>query len=156
MHNEDNLGDNSGSEYKVGYKKPPREYQFKKGPGGNPGGKKPKAKTFEESMKQQLSEKITIQEGGKSKKISIMDALIKRVLNEALGGNYKYIALIFKYFQNVYITDQALAVKNVITEDAEKAKKMKNYILEKLAELDEKETQAEAKNKDEPNNLAQE
>lgn len=73
-------------EYEVGYKRPPREYQFKPGQSGNPKGRPKKNKSFVEDIKDEMNELIQIQEQGKIKKITKQTALVKRLITDALSG----------------------------------------------------------------------
>lgn len=74
------------NDYEVGYKRPPREHQFKPGQSGNPKGRPKLIKDFKTDLREELEEIITIQEGGKSKPITKQRALIKKLLVKALGG----------------------------------------------------------------------
>ena len=82
-------------EYEVGYKRPPREYQFKPGQSGNPKGRPKKNKSFAEDIKDEMNELIQIQEQGKLKKITKQTALIKRLITDALSGKASAIKLLF-------------------------------------------------------------
>ena len=83
-------------EYEVGYKRPPREYQFKPGQSGNPKGRPKKNKSFAEDIKDEMNELIQIQEQGKLKKITKQTALVKRVVTDALSGKTSAIKLLFQ------------------------------------------------------------
>ena len=83
-------------EYEVGYKRPPREHQFKPGQSGNPKGRPKKNKSFSEDIKDEMKELIQIQEQGKLKKITKQTALVKRVVTDALSGKTSAIKLLFQ------------------------------------------------------------
>ncbi len=83
-------------EYEVGYKRPPREHQFKPGQSGNPKGRPKKNKSFSEDIKDEMNELIQIQEQGKLKKITKQTALVKRVVTDALSGKTSAIKLLFQ------------------------------------------------------------
>ena len=82
-------------EYEVGYKRPPREYQFKPGQSGNPKGRPKKSKSFVEDIKDEMNELIQIQEQGNIKKITKQSALVKRLITDALSGKSSAIKLLF-------------------------------------------------------------
>jgi hypothetical protein len=81
-------------EYKVGYKKPPREHQFKPGQSGCPKGRPRLIQDFNTDFQDELEEVIKIQEGGKLKPITKQRALIKRLITNALGGNASSIKIV--------------------------------------------------------------
>ena len=84
-------------EYEVGYKRPPREHQFKPGQSGNPKGRPKKNKSLAEDIKDEMNELIQIQEQGKLKKITKQTALAKRVIADALSGKAYAIKLLFSF-----------------------------------------------------------
>ncbi|PTX72300.1 hypothetical protein C8N31_11111 [Sulfitobacter mediterraneus] len=86
----------------VGYCKPPVSGQFKPGQSGNPKGRPKGRKSPDQVIADLFSRKVTILEGGKKKKISHMEALGRRVLNDGLKGNAK-------------ATDQALTLLKIMS-----------------------------------------
>jgi hypothetical protein len=82
----------------IGYKRPPKHTQFKKGQSGNPKGR-PRKKTgndFISLIISVLDEKICISEGGQKRSISKKEALIRSLYNKALNGDAKSIALMLQ------------------------------------------------------------
>ncbi len=80
--------------YEVGYKHPPREYQFKPGQSGNPKGRPKKNNNFAEDVMDEMNEVITIQENGKLKKITKKRALAKRLIADSLSGKVSAIKIL--------------------------------------------------------------
>ncbi|TCL08257.1 hypothetical protein BXY66_0292 [Shimia isoporae] len=74
-------------DYDVGYGKPPKRTQFKKGQSGNPKGRPKGAKGFNASLKRELESKVIIQEGGRRLKVSKAEAGAKRLIAKALAGD---------------------------------------------------------------------
>lgn len=78
-------------DYEVGYGKPPKQTQFHKGRSGNSNGR-PKASTTTTKkaasvLKEILNKKITVKEGGTTRRITKMEALLETLLNDALRGD---------------------------------------------------------------------
>jgi hypothetical protein len=73
--------------YDVGYRKPPKAAQFKKGRSGNPTGRRKGSLNLATDLRDELSERITVREDGKPRRISKQRALIKSLLAKALQGD---------------------------------------------------------------------
>ena len=74
------------STYKVGYGKPPKTKQFKRGKSGNPKGRPKGSLNLATDLTTELSEHITVREDGRSRKVSKQRALIKSLMAKALQG----------------------------------------------------------------------
>jgi hypothetical protein len=89
-------GDNPQGEgderYRVGYKRPPKEHQFKPGESGNARGRRRGAKGLKTIIKKELSERVRITENGATRSISKMELLIKRLVEKGGKGDYKSLA----------------------------------------------------------------
>jgi hypothetical protein len=78
--------------YDVGYGKPPKKTQWKKGQSGNPGGAKAckkNPKPLMQSLAEQLNEPVSITKGGKSKLVPLSEALVMKLLQGWLGAEVK-------------------------------------------------------------------
>lgn len=76
-------------EYEVGYGKPPKEYQFKKGQSGNKKGRPKNSKNTYVLLDEILSQTIPITENGKLMHISKRNALLIQLVNKAVKGDLK-------------------------------------------------------------------
>lgn len=75
--------------YEIGYRRPPVNNQFKKGKSGNPRGRPKGSKNFLTLLEQELDQTIIVNENGKKKSITRMQAMVKRMVADALQGNLK-------------------------------------------------------------------
>lgn len=76
-------------EYEVGYGKPPKEYQFKKGQSGNKKGRPKNSKNTYVLLDEILSQTIPITENGKLMHISKRNAVLIQLVNKAIKGDLK-------------------------------------------------------------------
>ena len=76
----------------VGYKKPPREHQFRPGQSGNPSGRPKGARNFKTELREELSELVTVRDGDREIEVSKQRALIKSLVAAAIDGNQRAAA----------------------------------------------------------------
>lgn len=89
----------SGKDYKVGYGKPPPHTRFKKGRSGNPNGRSKGSKNLLTLLDQVMNAGVAINENGKRKIISKMEAVVTQIVNKAASGDARatqqFIQLVF-------------------------------------------------------------
>ncbi len=105
-------------DYEVGYKRPPRKHQFKKGCTGNRNGRPKLIQDFNTDFQQELEEIITIQKDGKSKPVTKQRALIKILITNALNGNVGAIKLVTAVLSKLPVKVEDLE-KDLSPEDAQ-------------------------------------
>ena len=76
----------------VGYKRPPREHQFRPGQSGNPSGRPKGARNFKTELREELSELVTVRDGDREIEVSKQRALIKSLVAAAIDGNQRAAA----------------------------------------------------------------
>ena len=92
------------SEYKVGYGKPPKSGQFKRGRSGNPKGRPRGSLKLATDLAAELNEQITVREDGRPRRVSKQRALIKSLMAKALQGDVRANAAVLALYARV-ITD---------------------------------------------------
>lgn len=79
-------------DYEVGYGKPPKRTQFKKGQSGNPRGRPRGSHNFSTDAKTVLTKMVTVVVDGKRKRVSAQMANLMRLMDKALSGDAKAMA----------------------------------------------------------------
>lgn len=103
------------SEYDVGYKKPPKKSQFKKGSSGNPKGR-PKGKKSLTSTGLDLFHKpVTVLQNGKPIKISMIDAVRAKLLATAMKGDLKAMKLVFDQYDKLVSGSDSESMVDLVT-----------------------------------------
>ena len=81
-------------DHEVGYRKPPKHSQFKKGQSGNPKGQPKGSKNLRTDLQEELQEKVMVTERGRQRPVSKQRAMVKTVMSKALGGDARAIAIL--------------------------------------------------------------
>jgi hypothetical protein len=87
--------------YKVGFGKPPKAKQFKRGKSGNPKGRPKDRLNLATDLTAELGEHITVREDGRSRKVSKQRALIKSLMAKALQGDVRATAALLALYARV-------------------------------------------------------
>jgi len=117
------------SEEETGYGKPPKKHQFKKGVSGNPRGRPKGKKSFAALFKKLENEKITIQINGKTEKLTIEQAILKRVMIDSVVGKSSSARLYLETKQTI------LAMPDIAGMSASERNKQDQAILESFLNL---------------------
>jgi hypothetical protein len=83
-----------GHQRKVGYAKPPKDTRWKPGQSGNPRGRPKGSKNLVTILNDALNKTLTVQENGRTRKISAREGIVMRLINAAIKGDLKAIALL--------------------------------------------------------------
>jgi hypothetical protein len=99
----------SGEGYTVGYRKPPSHSRFKPGASGNPNGRPKGSLNLITVLQKALHEMVTINENGKRKRITKLEATMKQLTNKAATGDMRAVN---------QVISTTLAVERTITEES--------------------------------------
>ena len=75
--------------YEIGYRRPPASGRFKPGKSGNPKGRPKGSRNFLTLLEQKLNKTISVTENGRKRKLTRLQAIVKRMVNHALNGDQK-------------------------------------------------------------------
>jgi hypothetical protein len=87
--------------YDVGYKKPPKNTQFKPGQTGNPKGRPKGTKNLATDLAEELAEKVLVTEGGKQRKTSKQRAMIKSTFAKAASGDMRAMSVVLRLLDRI-------------------------------------------------------
>ncbi|MEH2567771.1 DUF5681 domain-containing protein [Bradyrhizobium sp. AZCC 2289] len=82
----------------VGYGKPPRRHQFKPGQSGNPKGRKKGVKNEITILQELLQHKVVLNERGKTRKIILLEAILRKIAEDCLRGNIKSVGFLLNRY----------------------------------------------------------
>jgi hypothetical protein len=78
----------------TGYCNPPEHTRFKKGQSGNPHGRPKGTLNMATVLERTLREKVVINEGGRRKTVTKLEAAVKQLTNKAANGELKALQLL--------------------------------------------------------------
>ena len=125
------MPDDHDKTYDVGFGKPPRHGQFRKGISGNPRGR-PKGKSnLATLLGRTLQEKVVINENGQRKTVTKLEAALKQMVNKAASGD---LAAMRQLSALASLTEAETTATDTKVGLAEADQKIMNRLLEKLRE----------------------
>ena len=100
--NDDGESPEPKQDYEVGYGRPPEKTQFRPGQSGNPKGRKRKPKSTQDQMKSILSKRITINEAGQSKRMTLQEVMLRSIANNAAKGDLRAANFVLNLINSDY------------------------------------------------------
>jgi len=99
-------------DYEVGYGKPPVATQFKKGQSGNPKGRPKGTKNLATDIREEVSQQLSINEGGSHQVISKQRALVKALVAKALSGDVRAMLEMIKLISGIEQTEKIISAES--------------------------------------------
>ena len=90
----------------VGYGKPPAKTQFKKGISGNPRGRPAGSPNVALAIKEAFTAPITIRRGNETYRVSTLEALSHKQLEQGLKGDHRAILAILKMAKEIGLLEE--------------------------------------------------
>jgi len=104
--------------YRVGYRKPPKHTQFRKGLSGNPKGRPRVNHDISALVEKELVRRIEITEGGQQKRVSQLKAMMRTLIEKAARGDVPSIKLVLEELRKAQATSSA-PIEQEVTLDLE-------------------------------------
>ena len=102
----------------VGYCRPPKEKQFKKGQSGNPKGRPKGTPNLVTALTKTLSEFVEIEEEDGSKiTVTKMEASVRRLVDQALGGDLQAFRVLMIFNQAMQGPESSLSAAELEAAD---------------------------------------
>jgi hypothetical protein len=99
-------------DYEIGYRKPPKNGQFKKGISGNPSGRPKKPSDPASDLMKELQSRVTYHEKGKRKAITKSVGITRQVVNKALSGNLQAARMVADWIRQETVAEQPQDSRN--------------------------------------------
>ncbi len=115
---------------KPGYCSPPEQTRFKPGKSGNPRGRPKGTLNVASVLAKVLRERVVINESGKRKSVTKLEAEIKQLMNRAASGDLKAVALLTALVRSAEERSSQTAMPNSEIEEVDE--KVLNGILKRL------------------------
>ena len=100
-----------GQPYAVGYGKPPIHTRFQRGESGNPRGKKKGQTGLKAVVEKVFQEKVSIRTARGIRKVTKLDALVQKLMNDALTGDARAVMHIVRLAKEAGLTQEAAAIE---------------------------------------------
>jgi hypothetical protein len=104
--------------YEIGYKRPPKSGQFPQGRSGNPKGRPKGSRNFLTLLEQELGQSIVVNENGRKKKITRLQAMVKRMVAGALQGEHRSLLTLIEILKRTGRFEDT-TIDNLLPDDYE-------------------------------------
>jgi Family of unknown function (DUF5681) len=74
-------------DYPVGYGRPPKHTQFKKGSSGNPDGRPTSRRNFKTDLIEELGTRVEVNEGGRTRHLTKQQVIVKQLITRCAKGD---------------------------------------------------------------------
>jgi len=102
--------DHTNGDEAVGYCRPPKHSRFKPGRSGNPRGRPRRRSTqLSDLIRAELDQTLTLKEGGRERRVTKREAIVKQLVALAIKGNTKPLQLILAHLEKHRDPDPFLA-----------------------------------------------
>jgi hypothetical protein len=105
-------------DYTVGYGRPPKATQFKKGQSGNPKGRSKGSRSIGATLQAIIGQKIAVTEHGTTRRIPALEVMLRRLTNDAMRGDVGALKLLLSLIERYAQSPQTEhRIADLLTED---------------------------------------
>ena len=84
-------------DYSIGWGRPPTSTRWKPGQSGNSKGRSKGTKNLITALEETLNAKVKVHDRGKVRRMTALEAIVKRLVHDALKGDHKAISVVLGY-----------------------------------------------------------
>ncbi len=114
----------------VGYGRPPKHGQFRKGSSGNPEGRRVEQERFASVLREELATEITMKIGDTKVKATVLRGLTRLVIQQALSGDSRAITELMRQI-NRYFPERPMAEDASLPPSKADLKLLEDYVRRK-------------------------
>ena len=104
----------------VGYRRPPKATQFKKGASGNPRGRPKGSRTVGALLQEILGQRIAVTENGRTRRLPALEVILRRLANDAMRSEPRSLKLLLALYDRYGESPEAdLRLNEILAEDRE-------------------------------------
>ena len=103
---------NGAQTFSVGYGRPPVHSRFKPGQSGNPKGRRKGQRNVRTVVDGELSQRITVREGNRTRSLTKLDAFVVTLVNAALKGDAKAWASLINLLRSLGLIGESPAAND--------------------------------------------
>ena len=108
------------SRYAVGYGRPPKPTQFKKGKSGNPKGRPAGRKNVASVLLDVIKQKIAVTENGRTRRVPVFEVILRRLANDAMRNEPRAVKLMLSLVDRYADTSETTEpIEDELAEDRE-------------------------------------
>jgi hypothetical protein len=108
------------ADYTVGYRRPPEATQFTTAKSGNPRGRPKGSRPVGAVLQDIMRQKVVVTEGGKTRKLSALEVMLRRLANDAMRSDQRAIKLLLSLVDRyAESAETAIQLREILAEDEE-------------------------------------
>jgi hypothetical protein len=102
----------------VGYRRPPKATQFKKGKSGNPKGRPKGSRPIGAVLQEVLGQRISVTQNGKTRRLPALEVMLRRLANDAMRNEPVALKLMLSLFDRYGESPEAgIRLDEILAED---------------------------------------